>query len=87
MNTDDRLPITDNGLPTTDNGENNGSFWYPNLQRCLPDKLQGCGFPTCLAFAMKLAAKQVDLALCPTVSRSQKPSSLRLRLRQSGRLL
>ena len=27
-----------------------------------------CGFPTCLAFAMKLAAKQVDLALCPTVS-------------------
>jgi acetyl-CoA decarbonylase/synthase complex subunit gamma len=27
-----------------------------------------CGFPTCLAFAMKLAAKQVDLALCPHVS-------------------
>lgn len=27
-----------------------------------------CGFPTCLAFAMKLAAKQVDLALCPYVS-------------------
>jgi len=27
-----------------------------------------CGFPTCLAFAMKLAAKQVDLALCPDVS-------------------
>lgn len=27
-----------------------------------------CGFPTCLAFAMKLAAKQVELSLCPTVS-------------------
>ena len=27
-----------------------------------------CGFPTCLAFAMKLAAKQVELAGCPYVS-------------------
>jgi len=27
-----------------------------------------CGFPTCLAFAMKLAAKQVELSLCPYVS-------------------
>ncbi len=27
-----------------------------------------CGFPTCLAFAMKLAAQQVDLADCPHVS-------------------
>lgn len=27
-----------------------------------------CGYPTCLAFAMKLAAKQVELALCPHVS-------------------
>ena len=27
-----------------------------------------CGFPTCLAFAMKLAAKGVELALCPYVS-------------------
>ena len=27
-----------------------------------------CGFPTCLAFAMKLAAKQADLDLCPDVS-------------------
>lgn len=27
-----------------------------------------CGFPTCLAFAMKLAAKQADLAACPHVS-------------------
>ena len=27
-----------------------------------------CGFPTCLAFAMKLAAKQVELADCPHVS-------------------
>jgi acetyl-CoA decarbonylase/synthase complex subunit gamma len=27
-----------------------------------------CGFPTCLAFAMKLAAKQVELDACPHVS-------------------
>jgi len=27
-----------------------------------------CGFPTCLAFAMKLAAKQADLNKCPYVS-------------------
>jgi acetyl-CoA decarbonylase/synthase complex subunit gamma len=27
-----------------------------------------CGFPTCLAFAMKLAAQQVDLSACPHVS-------------------
>lgn len=27
-----------------------------------------CGFPTCLAFAMKLAAKQVELGSCPYVS-------------------
>lgn len=31
-----------------------------------------CGFPTCLAFAMKLAAKQADLAACPYVSDSSK---------------
>jgi len=27
-----------------------------------------CGYPTCLAFAMKLAAKQAELASCPYVS-------------------
>jgi len=31
-----------------------------------------CGFPTCLAFAMKLAAKQVELASCPYVSETSK---------------
>jgi len=31
-----------------------------------------CGFPTCLAFAMKLAAKQVELSTCPYVSESSK---------------
>lgn len=31
-----------------------------------------CGFPTCLAFAMKLAAKQADLAACPYVSETSK---------------
>jgi acetyl-CoA decarbonylase/synthase complex subunit gamma len=31
-----------------------------------------CGFPTCLAFAMKLAAKQVELTACPYVSEGSK---------------
>ena len=31
-----------------------------------------CGFPTCLAFAMKLAAKQVELSLCPYVTETSK---------------
>lgn len=31
-----------------------------------------CGFPTCLAFAMKLAAKQADLKACPHVSEASK---------------
>ena len=31
-----------------------------------------CGVPTCLAFAMKLAAKQVELAKCPHVSEEAK---------------
>ena len=31
-----------------------------------------CGFPTCLAFAMKLAAKQVELSACPYVAEASK---------------
>ena len=31
-----------------------------------------CGFPTCLAFAMKLAAKQAELEACPHVSSEAK---------------
>ncbi len=31
-----------------------------------------CGFPTCLAFAMKLAAKQAELKACPYVSADSK---------------
>jgi len=31
-----------------------------------------CGFPTCLAFAMKLAAKQIELSSCPYVSDDSK---------------
>ena len=31
-----------------------------------------CGFPTCLAFAMKLAAKQVELDACPYVTQEAK---------------
>jgi acetyl-CoA decarbonylase/synthase complex subunit gamma len=31
-----------------------------------------CGFPTCLAFAMKLSAKQVELSACPYVTEESK---------------
>ena len=31
-----------------------------------------CGFPTCLAFAMKLAARQAELSACPYVSQAAK---------------
>src|SRR5512143_3087020 len=31
-----------------------------------------CGFPTCLAFAMKLAAKQASLDACPDASEEAK---------------
>jgi acetyl-CoA decarbonylase/synthase complex subunit gamma len=31
-----------------------------------------CGFPTCMAFAMKLAAKQAELSACPYVSEEAK---------------
>ena len=31
-----------------------------------------CGYPTCLAFAMKLAAKQAELSTCPYVSETSK---------------
>ena len=39
------------------------------IYKLLPQtNCKDCGFPTCLAFAMKLANKQVELALCPHVS-------------------
>ncbi len=31
-----------------------------------------CGFPTCLAFAMKVAARAVELSLCPDVTEEAK---------------
>lgn len=31
-----------------------------------------CGFPTCMAFAMKLSSKSVELSLCPHVSEESK---------------
>src|SRR4030065_476394 len=31
-----------------------------------------CGYPTCLAFAMKLAARQAELSQCPYVSEETK---------------
>jgi len=39
------------------------------IYKLLPQtNCKDCGFPTCLAFAMKLAAKQVELDKCPHVS-------------------
>ncbi len=39
------------------------------IYKLLPQtNCKDCGFPTCLAFAMKLAAKQIELAACPHVS-------------------
>jgi len=35
-----------------------------------------CDFPTCLAFAMKLAAKQIELAKCPYVSEESSSSAI-----------
>jgi acetyl-CoA decarbonylase/synthase complex subunit gamma len=43
------------------------------IYKLLPQtNCKDCGFPTCLAFAMKLAAKQVELAACPHVSEASK---------------
>jgi acetyl-CoA decarbonylase/synthase complex subunit gamma len=39
------------------------------IYKLLPQtNCKDCGFPTCLAFAMKLAAKQAELDKCPHVS-------------------
>jgi acetyl-CoA decarbonylase/synthase complex subunit gamma len=39
------------------------------IYKLLPQtNCKACGFPTCLAFAMKLAAKQVELSNCPHVT-------------------
>ncbi|MCJ7701991.1 MAG: acetyl-CoA decarbonylase/synthase complex subunit gamma [Anaerolineales bacterium] len=39
------------------------------IYKLLPQtNCKDCGFPTCLAFAMKLAAKQIELELCPHIS-------------------
>jgi acetyl-CoA decarbonylase/synthase complex subunit gamma len=39
------------------------------IYKLLPQtNCKDCGYPTCLAFAMKLANKQVELSLCPHVS-------------------
>jgi acetyl-CoA decarbonylase/synthase complex subunit gamma len=43
------------------------------IYKLLPQtNCKDCGFPTCLAFAMKLAAKQVELSACPYVSEESK---------------
>jgi acetyl-CoA decarbonylase/synthase complex subunit gamma len=43
------------------------------IYKLLPQtNCKDCGFPTCLAFAMKLAAKQVELSTCPHVKPESK---------------
>lgn len=43
------------------------------IYKLLPQtNCKDCGFPTCLAFAMKLAAKQVELSACPHVAEEAK---------------
>jgi acetyl-CoA decarbonylase/synthase complex subunit gamma len=43
------------------------------IYKLLPQtNCKDCDFPTCLAFAMKLAAKQAELAACPHVSEESK---------------
>ena len=43
------------------------------IYKMLPQtNCKDCGYPTCLAFAMKLAAKQVELKDCPHVSEETK---------------
>jgi acetyl-CoA decarbonylase/synthase complex subunit gamma len=43
------------------------------IYKLLPQtNCKDCGFPTCLAFAMKLAAKQVELSSCPHLSEDAK---------------
>ena len=43
------------------------------IYKLLPQtNCKDCSFPTCLAFAMKLAAKQVELSSCPHISESSK---------------
>lgn len=43
------------------------------IYKLLPQtNCKDCDFPTCLAFAMKLAAKQIELAKCPHVSEESK---------------
>ncbi|MCC7209139.1 MAG: acetyl-CoA decarbonylase/synthase complex subunit gamma, partial [Anaerolineae bacterium] len=43
------------------------------IYKLLPQtNCKDCGFPTCLAFAMKLAAKQIELSTCPHVSAEAK---------------
>jgi acetyl-CoA decarbonylase/synthase complex subunit gamma len=43
------------------------------IYKLLPKSNCGkCGVPTCLAFAMQLAAGKADLSSCPTVSEETK---------------
>lgn len=43
------------------------------IYKLLPQtNCKDCGYPTCLAFAMKLAAKQAELEACPHVSEDSK---------------
>jgi len=59
--------------PATNNGAKKMALSGIQIYKMLPKtNCKDCGFPTCLAFAMKLAAKQVELADCPHVSAEAK---------------
>ena len=60
-------------LPTFEPKEITMALSGIQIYKLLPQtNCKECGFPTCLAFAMKLAAKQVELGSCPYVSDASK---------------
>lgn len=46
--------------------------YLPASQKLLEGNCKKCGFPTCMAFALKLAKNQTDIELCPYVAEELK---------------
>src|SRR3972149_3059593 len=68
-----QLPFTNYLLPLTNYKGENMALSGIQIYKLLPQtNCKECGFPTCLAFAMKLAAKQVELGSCPYVTEESK---------------
>ena len=62
-------PSATRRVTTFDRSERNMALSGLQIYKLLPQtNCKECNFPTCLAFAMKLAAKQAELASCPYVS-------------------